>query len=122
MDFRVIGQEHWRILWHSLGLSRHRRIYEPYRNYYVAGPGHHSAGLLADLGAAGLMASRPGGSLLPSSSVVYVVTDEGRELAMDTFRSSLPKLTRGQKRYQRWLDYSDCGHMSFGEWLKAGCP
>lgn len=29
-------------------------------------------------------------------------------------------LTRGQKRYQRWLDVADATGESFGEWLRRG--
>lgn len=39
--------------------------------------------------------------------VCYSLTDEGKWIAKDTMPVS-PKLTRGQKRYERYLEYSDC--------------
>jgi len=109
-----------RLLLHALGLGEYKHT--PYRNHFVAGPGHLDIPELDSLVKRGLMVvgRRPG--MLPDDSIVYYVTDEGRRVALEIHRDCLPKLTRAQKRYDRWLEVSDYWNISFGDWLRKGCP
>ncbi len=110
-----------RLLVHALGLGEYK--HEPYRNHFVAGAGHLDVPELDGLVERGLMSKRePAPGWLPGGSIVYVVTDAGRALALQVHREALPKLTRAQKRYEQWLDLSEFYDFSFGEWLRRGCP
>lgn len=95
------------ILLHTLGIRpRHDTDYdrEPYRNHYVAGPGHRPPGFLGE------------------SDMLFACTDLGKARALSVRAKRRPKLTRGQLRYRRWLDISDCcPDLTFGQWLLDGC-
>ncbi len=109
-----------RVLLHMLGLTRSE---SPYRNHYVAGPGHHSSDALDRLVGAGLVeATRRPGFLL-DDSINYRATDAGRAVALAEKERRRPRLTRSQERYRRWID-SGCADSGwpFGDWIKAGCP
>ena len=97
------------ILQHSLGLT-YKRV--PYRNYYATSPGDPEIERLVDLG---LMSRgrKPGWT----DFQYYHVTKAGEQLAIEEM-PELPKLSRGQKRYQRFLDLQDSyPDMSFIEFL-----
>lgn len=96
------------LLHHTLGLSEDRR--DPYRNYFVAGPGHHDMPDLEALEALGLMARSPTPKFCADGDIVFRTTDAGRALAIDSLPPP-PKRTR----YGEWLD-ADCCE-SFGEFL-----
>lgn len=106
------------ILQHSLGLDRHG-LYEGgrdgYRNYFATGPDCDSYAPCRELAMLGFMIERPPrGDLRPYST--FIVTELGRE-AVAEHSPPAPKLTRSQKRYQRFLDH-DCG-MKFRDWLRT---
>lgn len=101
------------ILQHALGLDEYGRG-SMYRNHYVTDAEGdpdcetlRKAGLMKGWGAREIF----GGGRM------YSVTDKGKDAVIE-LSPPAPKLTRSQKRYQRWLN-ADCG-MSFGEWLKLG--
>jgi hypothetical protein len=64
----------------------------------------------------GLMRQQAGGPLTGGDDAFFV-TDAGKKVALD----GLPKLSRSQERYRRWLDVADVTNQSFGDYLKAGC-
>ena len=96
------------LLHHTLGLSIDHR--DPYRNHFVAGPGHHDMPDLEALEALGLMARSPTPKFCADSDIVFRVTDAGRAVALDSLPPP-PKPTR----YGEWLDADCCD--SFGEFL-----
>lgn len=102
------------ILRHSLGLSDPYAKNE-YRNYYVAGEGHHGWDDLLALEAAGLM-RRTRNSIPPVGDVTFTVTDAGKRLA----RAHAPKISRGKRMYRKFLDVSDCApDLTFREFLTS---
>lgn len=101
------------VLHHTLGVTPMRR--DPYRNYYVAGVGHHSQHILLELVADGLMAEALAPRFLADGDQVYRVTETGRIVALE----QLP-LPPKRSRYEEFLD-ADYGH-SFAEWLCIEIP
>lgn len=102
------------ILRHTLGLPADGRG-TPYRNYFVAGPGHHDQTTLDSLVASGHMAlteSKPG--FLAADDVLYHVTPIGRDIAINT--TPPPRRTK----YQEYLD-SEFGD-GFARWLGIDPP
>lgn len=99
-----------RLLQHTLGINEHHR--EPYRNHFVASPGHHDMADLEQLEAAGLMirGHRPG--FLPGDSIVFYTTEAGRLLAI----TSLPE-PRKLTRYEEYPRADGCAGGSFAEFL-----
>ena len=101
------------ILRHSLGLDAHGHG-RPYRNHYVAG-GDDVA--VCDSLVALEHMSRRVGTELSGGAPTYHVTAKGRAAAAPTIRHKKPT------RYQVWLKLADAfSDLSFGDWLKAGCP
>lgn len=96
------------LLQHTLGLSVDQR--EPYRNYFVAGPGHHEMPDLEALEMLGLMCRIRTPAFCDTGAIVFATTDAGRALAIQ----QLPELPRPTK-YSEWIDH-DCRE-SFGEYL-----
>jgi hypothetical protein len=106
------------ILQHSLGLDEHglyKGAREGYRNHFCTGPDCDSYAPCRELAELGLMAEYPPREWLQYST--FVVTARGREVVAEQSPPA-PKLTRSQKRYQRFLRH-DSG-MSFREWLRSG--
>lgn len=113
MTLEGITPEQIHILQHSLGLSK--RHDKPYRNYYAAGTASDCIQDLEALVDKGLMTSA-GKSPVNSEMVYYYVTDRGRKVAFE----HLPKdmRTRGQKRYERFLNAKDAfPDLSFKQFL-----
>lgn len=79
------------LLHHTLGLSIDHR--DPYRNHFVAGPGHHDMPDLEVLEALGLMARSPTPKFCADGDIVFRVTDAGRAVALDSLPPP-PKPTR----------------------------
>jgi hypothetical protein len=102
------------ILHHTLGLSDYR-VKESYRNHFVASDGHHDIEVIDRLCKSGLMEERKAPGFCSDETRVFIVTEAGKKVAYET-RPKPPNMTRGQKRYQKYLD-SDCCQ-SFGDWLK----
>lgn len=70
----LVSEQHIGLIEHSLGNKTH------YRNYFLAGDGHHDQPMLEELVELGLMTKRPA----PERScgdTLYHVTDEGKKLA-----------------------------------------
>jgi hypothetical protein len=107
-----------RVLLHTLGLRPELGKLTPYRNHYVAGPGHHSAAELAQLVDLGLMEIRRTPRLMPAGDSIYAATEAGKAFAVAFAGEHAPKLTRSQLRYRRWLE-CDCD-LCFGDWLRKG--
>lgn len=96
------------LLQHTLGLSEHQRA--PYRNYFVAGPGHQDMPDLEALESLGLMGRARTPAFCDQSAIVFCTTDAGRALALEKLPEP-PKRTR----YGEYLDLEvNC---SFGEFL-----
>ncbi len=96
------------LLQHALGLSAERR--EPYRNFFVAGDGHHDMDDLRCLEVLGLMSRAKSPSFISKSAVVFVATDRGREVAIQ----GLPPVAK-RSRYDDYL--AGDGGGTFGEFL-----
>jgi hypothetical protein len=109
------------VLQHALGRDQYGRSERgaDYRNYYCAGPGHHSFETCREAVAQGLMVEHPP-SEISGGDHVFVVTEAGKTYIAANSPSP-PKLSRGQVRYREWLGSAaaDCG-ITFGEWLRAG--
>lgn len=101
------------LLRHTLGVTPKRR--EPYRNHFVAGPGHHDQADLEALEAAELMERAPTPKFMDADDVVFRCTAAGRAYAID----NLPLLPK-QSKWEDYLD-ADYGH-SFAEWLGIERP
>lgn len=103
------------ILQHSLGLDRYGSGNQ-YRSHFITGEGSDDFEDCRALVADGLMAERTGGDLSGGNSI-FLVTPKGIDfVALNSpARPPQPKLTRSQKRYQKFLD-ADTG-LSFSEWI-----
>lgn len=101
------------ILHHTLGLEPTKRT--PYRNHYMAGPGHYAQPDLDALESAGLMRHGRAPSFCAADDVLYCCTETGQAYAIDNLPEP-PKRTR----YQQFMD-DDFGH-SFAEWLGIEVP
>ena len=101
------------LMHHTLGVSPERR--EPYRNYFVAGPGHHDQDHLEALEVAGLMARGFRPAFLEGDDVVFRCTDAGRAYALENLPHP-PKRTK----YDEYM-HSDSG-LSFAGWLGIRTP
>lgn len=101
------------VLHHTLGLSPCRR--EPYRNHFVAYPGHHDMPALEELERAGLMSRVQTPRFCDPSDIVFCATDGGRDFAVGHLPPE-PKRTR----YDEYLDaeYPD----GFAEFLGIRKP
>lgn len=101
------------LLHHTLGVTPTRR--EPYRNHFVAGPGHYAQPDLEALEAAGLMRRGQTPRFCDKDDVVFHVTDDGRAFALD----SLPQPPKRSK----WEDYYHSeSTLTFAEWLGIESP
>lgn len=101
------------ILQHSLGLDEYGRG-TFYRNHFVTGEGssdHADCVALVEAGYMGIRKNHP----LAGGDDAFWVTEAGKRAVLD-HSPAPPKLTRGQQRYQAYLDYD--GSMSFIEFLK----
>lgn len=113
------------ILLHSLGLQSPFFAGDRYRNRYVEQDGHP---LLERMVAARLMErGRTMNGPDEDRDRVYFVSTGGIAV-VNAFVRTVPRETRDQKRYSRWLLASDAyPDLSFKEWLKLpakerGCP
>lgn len=85
------------ILHHTLGLRPDRR--EPWRNHYLAGPGHHSQSDLDLLVRAGLMQRRTPPLFCAEGDVLFTCTEKGKALAVELLPPE-PKRTKYQDYLQ----------------------
>ncbi len=100
------------ILQHSLGLDGYGEGRQ-HRNYFVTGAGCTDFDLCVSLVADGLMTQTVGNAITGGDDV-FRATPAGIDyVAMNS--PDKPKLTRGQKNYQRWLDADGC--QSFAEFM-----
>lgn len=104
------------LLHHTLGLTQDRRI--PYRNHFVAGPGHHDMTDLEALEQAGLMKRTKTPAFCDKQDVVFVCTVAGKDYAIEHL--PLPPTRPKRSNYDDYLD-ADCGH-SFADWLNINRP
>ena len=102
------------LLHHTLGLRPDRR--EPFRNYFVAGPGHHDMAGLEALERLGLMGRHRAPSFCDPSDVVFYTTDKGQALALEMLPEPPPPPKHSQHR--EWIDADSS--LSFSEWLCGG--
>ncbi|NOQ50935.1 MAG: hypothetical protein GQ578_01780 [Desulfuromonadaceae bacterium] len=92
------------ILQHSLGVDMYGQG-EQYRNHFAAYPGgkdFESCSRLAEMGLMRDMGTRS----FTGDMHCFIVAPEGID-AIAQHSPSPPKLTRGQQRYQRYLEYGD---------------
>lgn len=104
------------LLHHTLGLRTDRR--ESFRNYFLAGPGHHDQSDLEALESAGLMRRAKTPEFCRDGDVMFVCTDAGKSFAIDNLPPEPPKPKRSN--YSDYLN-ADTGH-SFYEWLGINRP
>jgi len=93
-----MNQELLRILQHSLGVDKYGNGVQ-YRNHYVAG-GEDIAMCRELVGMGYMKEGQP--SELTGGDPLFMVTRAGKE-AVSTESPEPPKLTRGQRRYQAYL-------------------
>jgi len=113
MQNETVSERHLALLWHTLGVTPERR--EPYRNHFVADPGHYAMPDLQGLETEGLMARARTPAFCCPDDVVFIVTDAGRRLALRL----LPEPPK-QTRYDEYLcsEYSE----SFADYLGINVP
>jgi hypothetical protein len=119
------------ILQHSLGLDSHGQPPEHYRgghdddfpgcyrNNFYAAPGHSDWPDLLALADLGYM--KQGGSRVEQGSCYFSVLEPGYAAVKDQSPPP-PKLTRGKRRWQQYVNWKDAWHGSFPEflaWMKA---
>lgn len=105
------------ILQHALGLDQYGRG-SPSRNHFATTAGSDSYEQCQALVTRGFMRRfGPDHLFGGSSSYCFVVTEQGRTFVAENSPTP-PRLTRSQRRYQRYL--AQDSHLSFGEWLRAG--
>lgn len=108
------------ILQHALGRDqygqRKRGLDEDYRNHYVEGEGSTTIVVCRYAVARGLMTEYQA-SPVTGGDPWFRVTAAGKAYITE-HSPKPPRLTRGQQRYQQWLDESDCTDETFGEWLR----
>ncbi|WP_018875257.1 hypothetical protein [Thioalkalivibrio sp. ALJ8] len=101
------------LLHHALGISDPAYPdLEPYRNHFMAGPGHSDMPGLERLEDEGLMVR----STHPLAGGVWVfsATEEGRRIALET----RPRLPKSKLRYRRYLNVRDIDpDLTFREFL-----
>lgn len=108
----ALPQHHLQILQHALGVDQHGRG-QQYRNHYVADGA--DAEHCRELAAQGFMVEGAP-SPLTGGMPLFQVTAEGKRAVAEQSPAP-PRLTRGQRRYRRWLDGADAHGLDFGEWL-----
>lgn len=101
------------ILQHTIGVRADMRV--PYRNRYLAGPGHHANAHLEALVLAGLMTKREPPKFCDPTDVLYMCTEAGQQAAIE----GLPPPPKSN-RYDDWLA-ADCGY-TFSEYLRIANP
>ena len=94
------------IILHTLGLAD--RGLKSYRNYFVAGPGHHDMPTLESLVSKGAMFNRDRPGFLDKAAIVFYVSpewvDKAEAYARQRHAAEDAKLTRSQKRYRRYIE------------------
>jgi len=104
------------LMHHTLGVRPDRR--EPFRNHFLAGPGHHDLAALESLEQAGLMKQARTPAFCNKDDMVFVCTEAGKAYAIDNLPPEHPPKPRNN--YTEFTD-ADSGH-SFGEWLGINLP
>jgi hypothetical protein len=106
-----------RILQHALGRDefgqRKKHLTEDYRNHYVAGG--DAVALCRHAVADGLMIEHSS-TVISGGDPWFHVTEKGQAHIAEHSKRP-PMLTRGQKRYRRFLDVSDMSGMTFRDFL-----
>jgi len=90
-----------RLMHHTCGLSNGES-----RNWFVTNPTSKDGVEFEKLINGGLAIKQAAPSWA-GDKVIYSLTEKGKQIAKDTMPKP-PKLTRGQKRYKRFLEYGDC--------------
>lgn len=109
------------VLQHALGRDefgqRKKHLTEDYRNHYVTGEGGKSILVCRQAVVDGLMVEHKATDI-SGSDPWFHVTDAGVKY-VDEHSPKPPKKTRGQRRYERFLEISDIDpDLTFGEFLK----
>lgn len=100
------------ILWHSLGVTPEKRV--PFRLHYVT---CGESPLLSGLQVKGMMIRRRAPGFMARTDILWHVTEAGKVAALAALPEP-PKLTRGQKRYLRFLNWQDSTGGTFREFLR----
>ena len=101
------------LLHHTLGLRPDRR--DPWRNYFVAGEGHHDQPDLEALEDAGLMRRQAAPAFCEPGDIVFVCTESGKIYAVENLPPE-PKRTK----YDEYLRNDGCE--SFARFLGINKP
>ena len=109
----AVTEQQLSLLHHTLGLRPDRR--EPFRNHFVAGPGHYDQPDLEALDSAGMMKRGRAPSFCGQGDVVFHCTDAGRSYAIE----NLPQPPK-YSRYDEYLQ-SECSE-GFAWWLGINVP
>lgn len=89
------------LMQHCCGLSNGEK-----RNFFGTSKGYPDSDEFEKLVSIGLAVSHKPPSW-SGDTALYTLTDEGKRVAAETMPKP-KKLTRGQQRYQRYLEYGDC--------------
>lgn len=108
-----LSQKQLSLLHHTLGVTPERRI--PFRNHFMACPGHDDLPGLEALVEMGMMARARTPAFCDPADMVFIVTDAGEERALELLPPP-PKRTK----YQEYLRSEVCE--SFSEWLGIDVP
>jgi hypothetical protein len=103
------------ILQHSLGVDEFGRGAQ-HRSHFVTGAGSDDHPTCMALTERGLMKRWDGATLQFGGDDFFRVTDAGRAFVAE-HSPPPPKLTRSQRRYQRYLDADSS--LTFREWLSS---
>ena len=104
------------ILQHALGLNQFGQGTQ-YRNHFVTGPGCHDYEVCMALVMEGLMTVRKGNELSGGEPIFFATAKGIDFVALNSpVPPTTPKLTRGQIRYQKYREFSEC-YDSFAEFL-----
>ena len=110
----VMSKSMFDVCSHALGMHVVQRRIVTYRNYFVTGPGCDDFGTCSACVESGFMEDH-GPQPMMRGDHLFTVTTLGASTARE-MHPPIPKLSRSQARYQRWLN-ADCG-LTFAEWIK----
>ena len=94
------------ILQHTLGLDQYGRG-NSYRNHFVTIGESKDLETIKDLVSLGLMEQTRTPSFCGSDTLVFSVTEKGREYVAKNSPPP-PKISKSKARYKRFLEFGDC--------------
>ena len=117
MNSPTLSRSQYSLLWHTLGVKPGSPV--PYRNHFVAGPGHSDLADLEQLVELELMCKARKPAFLHQNDIVFAVTELGTKVALAALPGESPE-PKVKSRYDDYLssEYSD----SFADFLGIILP